>query len=447
MNRYLAIIASSVLAIGLTAGFAQGGKGGGGGTSPSKGSGQGGGSEPKGGGQPKGGGAPNLPPQRSDDKPTPKPRSDDQGGPKPQPQPNPSPQPKPQPGGQGAPPPRPDSDPKPLGRPNSDPRIQPQGNLGRPERGGDYLRKGNDYLGKRNDQRPAFSSRTGGIPAGGKIHNQGREVRDGIGKGIVPVPTGTIVPRPVNDGIGRGLGTGGNNSGRTGGRGSLGYQVGRQEDYRVGLRSGYYHYDPLWCDWFFGYRFYCWEPVFGSWFSPYYIYYSVPGYLSFGRGYYRGFTTIIVIGNPIAWNYCGRGYNYGYYNYSNYGYDRNYSQVDRALSDLQDAFKYSDAKLLDRLIPRYGDVEIFIDGDYAYSLNANDYYDITADLIYSVNTTSFQISEVKRISGGGYVVLARHDYVDSWNSRQSNWLTFTLREERGSYVITQAGTSRLRPNF
>src|SRR5205085_11292258 len=119
---------------------------------------------------------------------------------------------------------------------------------------------------------------------------------------------------------------------------------------------------------------------------------------------------IIPIGNTVSWNYCGRGYD-GYDGYGQgynrgYGYDNsNYSGLDRALSNLSDAFRYSDVKQLDRLLPSGGNVEVFIDGDYSYTLSSDDYYDITSDLILGVNTTNFQVVQVKRLRAGGYIAV------------------------------------------
>ncbi|MGI8924358.1 MAG: hypothetical protein ACR2HJ_10040 [Fimbriimonadales bacterium] len=225
-------------------------------------------------------------------------------------------------------------------------------------------------------------------------------------------------------------------------------QVGPLNNYHHGLRFGYCHYYPWWSDWYFGYAYYIFNPI--PWqcvFSPYYYYHCVPGYLPFRRVWCGNYTVLYIVGDPFGWNYCGRGYGYGFYNASyNSGYNSaNTSALDRALSDLTDAFKYGDATLLDRLVPRGGSIEIFIDGEYSYTVNANEYYDITADLLEGVNTSDFQIVDVRRVRDGGFYVTARHDYLDAWNTRQTNWLTFTLQEQANWYAITQAGTSRSRP--
>jgi hypothetical protein len=208
------------------------------------------------------------------------------------------------------------------------------------------------------------------------------------------------------------------------------------------LRWGYYNRDPRWSDRHFGYPYYCYRPLpWQTCYSPYYWYWNLPGYLPWNRCYFGRPTVFVIITTFINWNYCGIGSSQGFYNAS-YG---NYSPLDRSLSDLKDAFIYRDYNSLDRLVQSRGRVEIFIDDEYVYSLDSSDYYDITADLIYSTETTDFDIVGVRRIQNNrGYVATARHEFIDSWGARQQAYLTFTLQPSDGGYVITQAGTSRHR---
>ncbi|MDQ2985816.1 MAG: hypothetical protein M3R13_03730 [Armatimonadota bacterium] len=271
----------------------------------------------------------------------------------------------------------------------------------------------------RADQGPAFSARTGNRATTNFNGNNGNgrlgpELR----------PGNTIIPH-FTDGKG----------------GSFSPRV--SDKFQDKLRWGYYNRDSRWRDRHFGYGYYCYQPI--AWqcgFSPYYWYWSVPGYLPWGRCYVLRPTIIIIIGGFINWNYCGIGSSGSFYNTSY----NNYSPLDRSLSDLKDAFIYRDYRSLDRLVSNGGRVEIFIDGEYVYSLDSGDYYDITADLIYSVETTDFDVVDVRRLQGNrGYLATARHEFIDSWGERQETYLTFTLQPGDGGYVITQAGTQRQRP--
>lgn len=282
-----------------------------------------------------------------------------------------------------------------------------------------------DLRKNRSISGPIFTPRTG-TERTDLSHNLGKRTGSGNTIGGIPIPTG---------------------GGRTTGRGSLSHQVQRLESYRTGdLRHGYYHRDRGWRDWHFGYGYYMFFPV--PWdcvFSPYYWYWSVPGYFHYHRVWYHRPRIIILFGGHIPWTYCGRGYSFYYTTYSQYSNYSSYNALDRALSDLVDAFKYSDATLLDKFLPRDSEVAIYIDGTYSYTMKSDDYYDVTADLIYSVYTTNFEIVQVQRARSGEYRIAARHDYKDVWNAQQTSWLTFTLERRGSSYVITEAGTSRFQP--
>ena len=271
----------------------------------------------------------------------------------------------------------------------------------------------------RSEQGPAFQPRNSGSRPqsannfnGNKNGQFGPEFR----------PTNTIIPR-FSDGK---------------------FEARVSDKFQDKLRWGYYNRDPRWRDWHFGYPYYCYRPLpWQTGFSPYYWYWNVPGYLPWNRCYVLRPTIWVIITGFVNWNYCGIGSSHGFYN-SSYG---NYSALDRSLSDLKDAFIYRDYRALDRLVPN-GRVEIFIDGEYVYSLDGSDYYDITADLIYSSETTDFEVVGVQKIQGNrGYVATARHEFVDAWGSRQETYLTFTLQPSNGRYQITQAGTQRHRPNW
>ncbi|HWP30599.1 MAG TPA: hypothetical protein VNK96_02595 [Fimbriimonadales bacterium] len=208
------------------------------------------------------------------------------------------------------------------------------------------------------------------------------------------------------------------------------------------LRIGYVHYDPFWCDYHFGYNFYYFYPSFGCYFSPYYWYWCVPPYIWYSRIIVVSPRIIVIINDPVRWVYCGYGAYHDYYGYTYSRHYDGYSALDRALSDLVDAFKYSDVRALERLAPPGGRVDIFMEGKYAYTVSTDDYFDMTADLIQSVYTENFQIVRVRKARSGEYRVIARHDYLDPWNERQTTWLNFTLDFQNGRYVIVEAGSSR-----
>ncbi len=408
-------------------------------TSPGKGSGpqptpKGG--DPKPGNSPKGGGDKPTPTPQPAPKPTPQPKAPQPSNPKPPQVPtNPKPNPTP-----------------PLGGSTPIPRSTPPGQRGSesfvPRLGstspylsaptrinpddfvlptpvlGDYLRKT-----RRLETGPAFSPRN--LPEPINSNNNLSTRTRNISLNLPKIPTVAQLPGKREE-----------TSAGTRERGTLEHQVRRMEDYRTGLRVGYYHYDRRWCDWHFGFRYYFFVPVsYHCVFSPYYYYWCVPGYIGFHRVRVLRPIVIILLPGYVDWYYCGLGYLYApYYSYP-YRPPSRIAPLDRTLSDIVDAFKYTDPTRLSKYLPRGENVNIYLEGTYAYSMSTDDYYDITADLIYSVYTTDFRIVSVRRAEGNYYRVVAQHDFIDPSNRRQTVWMTFTLQEQRGNMVIVEAGTS------
>jgi hypothetical protein len=144
------------------------------------------------------------------------------------------------------------------------------------------------------------------------------------------------------------------------------------------------------------------------------------------------------IGFSYTWD---RGW-YDRYDGYNWSYDRR-TDLSYAIADLVRGFERNDRRAVEELIPRSGAVNIYVDGSYSYSLQAEDFYDVMMDAIDSSQTVRYEIVEVRRNRGTARV-LARHDYTDPWGDRQSVYHTYFLEEDRGGMVIREFGTSSRR---
>jgi hypothetical protein len=223
--------------------------------------------------------------------------------------------------------------------------------------------------------------------------------------------------------------------------GSLEHQVRREDTVRRrnDYRSGYYHYNPNWCDDWFWSSCYTFDPFRTRCVaSPWYYYPSLPGYIRHSN------VIVISFGNIIQW----RGSSYRYYpvrNDSGYGRNDRYnrSELDYAIDDLVYAFEEQDRRSLGRLIPTRGRVDIYLEGEYDYSLESRDFYDLMLDAIYNTQTRRYEIVSVQTNSDEAEVV-ARHEYTDPWGRRSSVYHWYRLEEDRRGYVITKFGTSNNR---
>lgn len=203
-----------------------------------------------------------------------------------------------------------------------------------------------------------------------------------------------------------------------------------------GLRVGYVSYSSGWRrpggygyrPGYFGYSYYCYDPFAPDFVvvaSPWYRYSYLPPYLDQTR--------VIVVNNyPSSWDWDGwQGYNRN---------DRRNDYIQDALDDIRDAFEENDERVADRLLPLEGDVAIFNDGHYDYSLNPDDFQKMFLDGVEQSKTTRYEILEV-RTQGDEVRVRARHTYEDSWGDEQSVVHMITLRRDHGGeLVIREFGT-------
>jgi hypothetical protein len=211
-----------------------------------------------------------------------------------------------------------------------------------------------------------------------------------------------------------------------------------------GWRTDYCHYNPYWVDSNFWYPNYCFSPFGGVnvVISPWYSYSFLPGYLSCDHVYvtnYRGYW---------GWN-SGVVYlsdNYNYNNSYDQGYDRGNDRnrdLDYSISDLRDGFERRDFRALSRLIPNYGQIAIYRDGRYDYSIDSRDFSDLLNDLSTNADTDRYRILET-RTNRGTARISAEHDYLDQWGNRQRVFHTIYLEKEDGRMVIREFGTSNSR---
>ncbi len=214
-----------------------------------------------------------------------------------------------------------------------------------------------------------------------------------------------------------------------------------------GWRAGYCHYNAGWNDSFFWFPNYCfnpWQPGINVnvVISPWYLYPFLPGYLDC--------STVVVTNYRSPW-----GWNRGVvYVYDNHGWDNRWDwngsrsnrniDLDNSLEDMQDAFVRYDRRALSRLIPDRGQIAILRDGQYDYSMDANDFYDLINDLAGNAQQSRYTIDQVRTYRDSARIG-AIHEYVDPWGRRQQVYHSFLLeRERRGQMVIREFGTSDRR---
>jgi hypothetical protein len=76
-----------------------------------------------------------------------------------------------------------------------------------------------------------------------------------------------------------------------------------------------------------------------------------------------------------------------------------------------------------------------MEGNYAYTLNADDFYHMMMDNIEATRTASYRITNVRR-EGSQAEVFAQHDYVAPSGITATIYHHYRLARDRNGYYIT-----------
>jgi len=196
------------------------------------------------------------------------------------------------------------------------------------------------------------------------------------------------------------------------------------------------------------YPYYCPTYDYGVvFYSPYYYYYGVcPPYIYRRHCYYRP-PAVIYIEVPVYVNNVSRGYDSDlddyYLSRNDYYYDDQYRDrtLNRAIDNLRDAFRDSNIDLLAELTDPNVRIAVFRRGKYEYTLEANDYLDMTRDMMRTTETIDFDLYRVRRRARDVYVVSGKHVYLNRDDEKRTVYVSFVLERLQGRWVLTQVGTA------
>lgn len=115
------------------------------------------------------------------------------------------------------------------------------------------------------------------------------------------------------------------------------------------------------------------------------------------------------------------------------------------LSDLRAAWMLRDPSYLTRYIRPDSYIAIFLDGQYAYSLPAQDYIDMTRDAIRAVRTEQIRFYRTTRRGETQLVVRGEHHYIDDATGvRRLVYIQYTFEQVDGRWYLIEAGSSANR---
>jgi hypothetical protein len=120
---------------------------------------------------------------------------------------------------------------------------------------------------------------------------------------------------------------------------------------------------------------------------------------------------------------------------------RNDRELDAAINDISDAWRYRDIQMLARHTAPDAPIAVYLRGKYQYSLSSVDYLDMTRDAFRVSQTVRFRLDRIQRKDRGVYLVSGRHTYRDKDDQERNVYVSYVLERSDEGYLITQVGTA------
>lgn len=218
------------------------------------------------------------------------------------------------------------------------------------------------------------------------------------------------------------------------------FLVNRSDRVRVfgpGARVGYAYYNSNWNDSCWHFHHYVYDPyAYRACVSPWYYYSCLPAYVSPS-------VAIFVSFSYLPQPFYGESYNWRRYDHDFDGYYDSYDcrPLDVAISEIQGIYLDRNYDDLDRLLRGSNRVAIYVDGNYQYSMSADNFANMIPDNVDAVHTVRYEIVHVGR-RGDDAQVVTKHVFQDAYGDEQTVYQTFRLDLDGGHARIVSFGTSR-----
>jgi len=182
---------------------------------------------------------------------------------------------------------------------------------------------------------------------------------------------------------------------------------------------------------------------YGHWAFVYYPEFCVPSvYYHYGLFPFVPYTRVIFVDRPIYVVIekpivIQRRYTESDY----YLAARASDPLDIALSDIRSAWIRNDADLLLKHVKRDSQIDVMLEGDYAYTVPAEDYMDMTRDAITGTETTGFEYDAIRSRGNDRVIAYATHTYIGSSGSVRRVYVSYLLERNGSRYYIVEVGSS------
>jgi len=193
-------------------------------------------------------------------------------------------------------------------------------------------------------------------------------------------------------------------------------------------RQGHFHYSTAYCPrpCSYGYWAFDYYPGF-SWKSVYFHFGYFP-YVQVSRVTEVTYVNVTYVTEPL------------YVSGGTYYYNSRYAGLDLALADVRSAWVGARFDLIERHVRLGSTIAILLDGEYDYSITADDYLSMTRDALIDLDTISFVWDKVRERQDGTVTAYGEHRFYSSDVAR-TVYVTYTLRRIGGDYYVTEIGSS------
>ncbi|NUL81572.1 MAG: hypothetical protein HUU60_02470 [Armatimonadetes bacterium] len=183
-------------------------------------------------------------------------------------------------------------------------------------------------------------------------------------------------------------------------------------------------------NWDYGY--YCWEPVVQRvCYTPYWYYITTPAFIPYWRVVIFDRPLYVILETPFV-------ISSGYYLERP---ARQESVYEIMVGDVRRAWTLRDPDYLERYVRPNSYVSIFLDGQYAYSLPAEDYLNMTQDALRSVRTSRLTFEKTFKRGNDQFVMYGTHDYVDEQGNTRRVYVMYAFQQDGRSWYLIDAGSS------
>ncbi len=171
-------------------------------------------------------------------------------------------------------------------------------------------------------------------------------------------------------------------------------------------------------------------------FAPYYYYYPLPPFVMAHRVIYNPPVRRIIVEAPV---FLDAPY---YLERSNPNFSSEQRDRQQVLNDLRSMWLLRDASILQRYVRPGSQIAVYLDGKYAYSVDAEDYLQMTRDAFLAVKTEQIRFTRVTKRGENELLFRGEHRYIDdATGNLRVVYISYTLVKVDGRWYISEVGSS------